>query len=117
MMGMFWSSFFNGDISNWDVSNVTDMNCMFYDSYFNNDISKWNVGKVEDMEGMFCHSDFNKDISNWKIKIKCKTTDMFLHCEIKDKYKPLQLIGFKNKIIRKIYILFNDIRLKKLTII
>ena len=106
---MFYNSIFNGDISKWNVSNVKDMCAMFYNSIFNGDISKWNVSNVKDMRYMFCRSDFNKDISSWKIKLNCKTTDMFLRCPIKDEYKPLQLIGFKNKIIRKIYIFFNDI--------
>ena len=41
MYGMFEKSQFNGDISNWDVSNVTNMSEMFYLSKFNGDISKW----------------------------------------------------------------------------
>jgi surface protein len=36
---MFSTSEFNGDISNWDVSNVTNMEGIFYNSKFNGDIS------------------------------------------------------------------------------
>jgi len=36
---LFSNSSFNGDISKWDVSNVTDMNGMFSNSIFNKDIS------------------------------------------------------------------------------
>jgi hypothetical protein len=43
---MFNTSKFNGDIKQWDVSNVTNMKCMFIDSKFNGDISKWDVNKV-----------------------------------------------------------------------
>ena len=32
---------FNGDISNWDVSNVEDMYVMFYDSPLENNPPKW----------------------------------------------------------------------------
>ena len=39
---------FRGDISNWDVSNVTDMSYMFEGSAFNGDISRWKVSN-----GMF----------------------------------------------------------------
>ncbi len=39
---MFYESSFNGDISQWDTSNVTNMHNMFYYSQFNQDISKWN---------------------------------------------------------------------------
>ena len=46
----FDSSNFNGNISAWDVSNVTNMNSMFYRcKRFNGDISKWNVSKVTDI--------------------------------------------------------------------
>ena len=39
---------FNKDISNWNVSNVTDMNYMFGGcKKFNQDISKWDVSKVK----------------------------------------------------------------------
>lgn len=44
---------FNGDISGWDVSNVTDMSDMFYSSSFRGDISGWNVDKVEYFLPMF----------------------------------------------------------------
>ena len=40
MSNMFFNTKFNKDISNWDVSNVIDMNEMFYASKFNKDISK-----------------------------------------------------------------------------
>ena len=45
---------FNGDLSKWDVSRVTNMNCMFRDaSSFNGDLSKWDVSRVTNMQGMF----------------------------------------------------------------
>ena len=43
-----------GEISNWDVSNVTDMNNMFdRATSFNQSLNKWNVSKVTDMYCMF----------------------------------------------------------------
>ena len=43
-----------GDISNWDVSNVTDMNHMFMGSdSFNQPLNKWNVSNVTFMGSMF----------------------------------------------------------------
>ena len=57
----------NGDISNWDVSNVTNMSSMFLDSKFNGDISKWDVSNVENMSSMFLDSKFNGDISKWNV--------------------------------------------------
>ena len=66
---------FNGDISGWDVSNVTKMVCMFYYAKsFNRDISKWNVSNVTDMYVIFyCAKSFNQDISKWNVY---KVTDM-----------------------------------------
>jgi surface protein len=68
-----YSSAFNQDISAWDVSNVTDMKGMFYGaSAFNQDISAWDVSNVTDMWGMFYEADsFNQDISKWNVsKVK-----------------------------------------------
>ena len=67
MCSMFSVSFFNNDISDWDVSNVTNMAEMFGCSKFNNDISKWDVSSVTYMDSMFCKSKFNQDISHWDV--------------------------------------------------
>ncbi len=64
---------FNGDISDWDVSKVKDMNDMFLASEFKGDISDWNVASVENMKSMFLASVFNGNISKWKVQ---NVTDM-----------------------------------------
>lgn len=64
-----WKSDF-GDISKWDVSNVTDMSCMFAKSEFNSNISNWNVSNVKYMMCMFSKSAFKGDISNWNVDKK-----------------------------------------------
>ena len=76
MSGLFMTDFnrFDGDISEWNVSNVVDMSRMFYDSDFKGDISKGNVGKVENMYQMFAYSKFNGKISNWDLS---SVNDMF----------------------------------------
>ena len=68
MNGMFYNSQFNGDISKWDVHNVESMLNMFNESRFNSDISKWDVSSVETMSGMFANSEFNGDISKWNVR-------------------------------------------------
>jgi hypothetical protein len=50
---MFYGTPFNGDISGWDVSSVTNMGGMFSSTPFNGDISGWNVSSVTNMEYMF----------------------------------------------------------------
>jgi surface protein len=70
---MFYKSQFNGDISKWDISNVTNMSNMFENSQFNSDISKWDVSSVTNMEYMFYNSQYNGDISNWNVS---NVTDM-----------------------------------------
>ena len=80
------------DISDWDVSNVTDMSYMFFaceELKSVGDISSWDVSKVINMSYMFAFcKKFNQDISNWDVsKVKFKI-DMFDKCSIKDKYKP-----------------------------
>ena len=45
---------FNGDLSEWDVSSVTDMSRMFFHaSSFDRDISKWDVASVKRIRDMF----------------------------------------------------------------
>ena len=62
---------FNGDISNWDTSKVTDMSYMFAmdnqatEHQFNQNIGSWDVGEVTNMSNMFNNSIFNQDIGNW----------------------------------------------------
>ena len=65
MSSLFDGTDFNGDISNWDVSNVTNMHAMFCKcKSFNQDISKWNVSNVK------------------------KINNIFDYCSIEEKHKP-----------------------------
>ena len=68
-----------GDISTWDVSQVTDMTFLFIDkTTFNDDISNWDTSSVTSMFGMFSYSSsFNQDISNWNVSNVTDMTNMF----------------------------------------
>ena len=77
MSQMFVYSRFNGDISKWDVHNVTNMSCMFKYSKFNGDISRWDVSNVTNMSFMFEESNFNQDISSWDVSNVKMMTRMF----------------------------------------
>ena len=82
MSDLFGGTYFNGDISKWNVSNVTNMGDMFFEcKSFNKDISSWDVSNVKDMSGMFykCES-FNQDISNWDVSNVTNMSEMFYKC-------------------------------------
>ena len=87
MGAMFSDSKFNGDISKWDVSNVTNMEYMFNKAEFtgeNGDISNWNVSNVKRMAYMFCGSLFNSNISKWNVSSTADTRYMFRACPLQN---------------------------------
>ena len=90
MSNLFEGTVFNGDISKWDVSNVTNMKAMFYNCLeFNQDISVWDVSNVTNMRSMFLNCKaFNQDISKWNVSKVKEDYFMFSNCGIQDKYKP-----------------------------
>ena len=80
------------DISDWDVSGVTDMSYMFYgcnELTSVGNISGLDISSVTDMSYMFAFcKKFNQDLSKWNVsKVRCNLY-MFDSCPIKDKYKP-----------------------------
>jgi prepilin-type N-terminal cleavage/methylation domain-containing protein len=66
-MMLFRAYAFNGNISGWDTSNVTDMSSMFsYATSFNGNISGWDTGNVTNMTGMFADATaFNQGLNGW----------------------------------------------------
>ena len=98
----FWNMFWNmtnlccvDNISNWDVSNVTNMSNMFSNCkklQFANDLvfSNWNVANVTDMSHMFrnCKILFEFEMGRtlpnfqgWNIANVTNTTSMFENCK------------------------------------
>lgn len=69
MSEMFRNSKFNGDISQWDVSNVKNMNNIFELSEFNSDISNWDVRNVKDHDNMFTDCSL-EDMEEFQPKFK-----------------------------------------------
>ena len=71
---------FNGDISKWDVSNVTNTSLMFINATsFDQDISGWDVSKVTTMASMFYKAtSFNGDISEWEVSKVTRMPGMFI---------------------------------------
>ena len=70
---------FKGDISKWDVSSVTDMSHMFWNAKsFNGDISKWDASSVTNMYGMFTDAtSFDGDLSKWDVSSVTNMYAMF----------------------------------------
>ena len=71
----------NIDISNWDVSNVTNMVGTFWlCRNFNCNLNNWNVKKVRYMCNMFNYCEkFDSSLSNWKTSNVINMFNMF-HC-------------------------------------
>ena len=72
----------NIDISQWNVSNVKNMDKVFYGcENFNCDLSGWDVSEVKEMWGMFANcKNFNFDLSKWDISNVKDMEDMFDGC-------------------------------------
>jgi len=70
---------FNGDITAWDCSGVENMSAMFQNAQaFNQDIGSWSVGNVENMSFMFNNADaFNQDINLWSVNNVENMSNMF----------------------------------------
>jgi surface protein len=111
MQGAFRScSSFNGNISTWDVSNVTqfgrsnagNVDGMFIGcSSFNSDITKWDTSSATKMYAMFqgCTS-FNQDISDWDVSNVSDMQFMFTSCSSFNQpihnWTPTSLIHISN---------------------
>ena len=84
MRGMFdGCKKFNCDISGWDVSNVKDMSWMFAEAeLFNQNLSRWNVGKVKQMYATFCAAkSFNCPLNDWDVSSVLSMESMFAAAE------------------------------------
>ena len=80
-----------GNIADWDVSAITDMQCLFSawsgcpgggsttgKRTCNPDIGSWNTSAVLQMYGMFYDaSSFDKDLSSWDVSAALSMASMF----------------------------------------
>ncbi|NCD07633.1 MAG: BspA family leucine-rich repeat surface protein, partial [Spirochaetia bacterium] len=72
-------AYYGGGISDWDVSNVTNMSYMFYGAnLFNQNISSWDTSSVTNMSYMFYGASlFNQDLSSWDVSNVTNHDSMF----------------------------------------
>lgn len=79
MVGMFLDCFsFQGlGVEDWDTRNVKSMPDMFTNTpSFKGDLSTWNVAQVSNMSGIFRQSAFNADISGWDLRSVTDISEM-----------------------------------------
>ncbi len=81
---------FSQDLSDWDVSNVTNMSYMFRECRSqSSDLSNWNVSKVTDMKHMFEQSgNFSGSLENWDTS---NVTDMSYMFSYGAAHNPLSI--------------------------
>ena len=85
MQGMFnGCKKFDCNLSKWNVDNVTDMRGLFYEceSFRGEGLDTWDVSNVTDMEGTFgyCYKLVGKELEKWNTKSVTDMTDMFYAC-------------------------------------
>jgi surface protein len=74
---------FNGNVGNWNTSNITNMFQVFRDATFfnnggNSNINNWNTSNVTSMNGMFRGAiSFNQPIGNWNTNLVTNMFGMF----------------------------------------
>jgi len=90
----------NIDISDWDVSNVTNMRYMFRNcsNFKGNGLENWDVSNVENMYYMFEYcKNFNADLSNWNISKNCNIIKMFSNIKNRQNIKLPNCLYDPNK--------------------
>ena len=78
---------FDNDLSKWNVSNVTNMEKMFIGcrKFKGIGLSSWDVSNVEDMSGMFKNCiNLSEDLSNWNVSNVKYMSSMFYYCLLFD---------------------------------
>jgi len=75
---------FDQPLDNWDTSNVTNMSLTFFRTDdFNQNINNWNTSNVTTMSRMFEDADaFNQPINNWNVSSVTDMNQMFNRAQV-----------------------------------
>ena len=82
---MFYgANLFNGDISLWPMTGVTNTRSMLRDCFvFDRDVSGWDMSAVTNIEKMFLSCDaFTGDTSTWDVSLTESINDTFKSCPL-----------------------------------
>lgn len=92
-------TFLGNNMSNWDTSNITNMERMFSNSYtFNGDIGSWDTSSVTNMYLMFNNAlDFDQNIGNWNVENVTDFGFMFRNAELSSANYDSLLIGWNTQ--------------------
>ena len=79
MNSAFMNSNFNGEINDWNTSNVVDMVSIFENNTtFNQPLNNWDINKLTDMSRMFYGaSSFNQLLNNWDTSNVTNMSNLF----------------------------------------
>ena len=89
-LGWQYAHAFFGPMSQWDVSDVTDMSRLFErrgddEHLFRGNIAQWDVSNVQTFSYMFAQQTaFNRDLSRWKVSSALNMAGMFVGCSAFD---------------------------------
>ena len=101
----------HGDISGWDVSNISSMRYLFgvtdkemeeawgegevhWNEDFDKDLSRWNVANVTDLSFVFhMAKSFNGDLSSWNVSNVTTMAGMFAYASLFDRLTDWDLEG------------------------
>ena len=89
-LGWQYAHAFFGPMSQWDVSDVTDMSRLFErrgddERLFRGNIAQWDVSNVQTFSYMFAQQTaFNRSLSRWKVSSALNMAGMFMGCSVFD---------------------------------
>ena len=103
----------NPDVSNWDVSNVTNVGSLFYDSIsFNQNISSWDLSNIRYCDYMFDNA--KTFLNKYNNGNSLPEDTIYIIDWLKDNKERMNAIDLKEKYGKEIDDFFLDISINKI---